>query len=522
MKEQAARARKQRDHELEKLTAEGRLLDFTRWMFEKRNKQPFLVNIHHEAMDEALMAVINGQIANLIINIPPRYSKTEEAVIGLVPFCFARNPASNFIHLSYAEKLVLDNSSQIRETIEHEAYQDHWPLEFKEDTNAKGLWRNSQGGGFLAVAAGGTITGFGAGSTAAGCVARKFAGAVLIDDPLKPDDARSDVERAKVNNRLNGTIISRRNNPKETPIILIMQRLHEDDMTGYILQGNTPLNWHHLCIPAELPGKRALWPLKHTWDDLQRLKKADPYTYSGQYLQRPSPVEGSYFKREMFRLYGDGFDAQGLPYKKMPDTCNFYGASDYATKALAGDYTVHGVGAVDHDDNLYICDWWREQAESDVWVERAIDMMEAWEPLAWGEEMGQIRNVMGPILTKRMQERRVYCHRVPYPTTSDAKDKSAKMGKCRSIQARMAAGKVFFPANAPWLADLIEECMKFPNGQNDDQADVLGTLGRMLTGMVGQQLPPKKEKPQMPKNVDERSLDELWEEQEGDQGRRLV
>jgi len=485
-----------------KQQAEDGLLSYIRWIFQEVHRSPFYVNFHHEMMSEYLEAVANGQIKNLIINIPPRYGKTEEAVIGFNSWCFARNPTCNFIHTSYAEKLVMDNSSKIREVVSHESFQAYWPLEFREDTNAKGLWRNSVGGGFLAVPAGGSITGFGAGSTELGCFGKKFAGAIGIDDPLKPDDAGSEIERGKVNARLNNTLISRRNS-RETPFIISMQRLHEMDMTGYILAGNTPLEWEHLRLPALRKDEKgtmfALWPMKHTVEELLLMKKADPYVFAGQYMQEPAPEDGEYFKKNMFPRY-----------QTLPNDLVYYGASDYATRDGTGDYTVHGVAGLDADDNIYIVDWWRERTTSDVWVEIVIDMMQAWEPAAWGEEAGQIRNVMEPILKKRMQERNTYCYRVQFPTSvRKGRFNDAKMEKCRSIQARMFSGKVFFPETAPWVDDLIAECIKFPNGANDDQCDVLGSLGRMISGMRGREAEQPVTIPKV-KTIQETTLDEMY------------
>jgi predicted phage terminase large subunit-like protein len=139
---------------------------------------------------------------------------------------------------------------------------------------------------------------------------------------------------------------------------------------------------------------------------------------------------------------------------------------------------VHVVAGVDPDDNLYILDMWRSQAESHVWVEEFINLVAKHKPLNWGEEQGQIIKSLGPFIDKRMRERRVYCRREQMASVAD------KPTRCRSFQARAAMGKVYLPHSSPWVADLLTEMMNFPVGKHDDQVDALGLVGRMLDTMA--------------------------------------
>ncbi len=463
-------------NDLERLGArvvlEDSLLDFTRYMFQQRFNSPFLLNQHHCIICNELQDLVEGiSQANigqqgstelLIINMPPRYGKTELSVVNFIPWCFARNPQAKFIHLSYSDKLALDNSAQARELMKHEAYRELWPLEMKLDADAKGLWKTQAGGGMMATAAGGAITGFGAGSTSLGCYGKKFAGAILIDDPLKPDDAESETERNNVNERLVNTIISRRNS-RETPIILIMQRLHEADMTGFVLEGRTGLRVRHVKLPALSEEGSALWPHKHTAEELKAMQGASPYAFAGQYQQEPAPLEGEYFKREWFKFYDE-----------LPGGLEFYGASDYAVSDGHGDYTVHGVFGVNPEGDTYLVDWWRDRTTSDVWVEQFLSMAAQYRPNMWGEENGQIIKSVGPYILRRMKERNVYVYRVQLASTQD------KVARARSIQARMAARGIYLPRGREWVQPLLTECLMFPNGRNDDQVDVLSKLGQLL------------------------------------------
>ncbi|MGI9463533.1 MAG: hypothetical protein ACR2OM_06315, partial [Aestuariivirgaceae bacterium] len=221
-------------------------LYFTRLFFKEREGSHFRLGRHHRVMARAIEDVIAGDISRLIINVPPGYTKTEMAVISLVARGLALNPKARFIHASYSDRLVQDNSGRIKDCINLEAYQAMWPRRFRADARAKGLWKTAEGGGLLAAAAGGSITGF-----RAGTMDRGFTGALIIDDPVKPDDARSVSARARVNDRYHTTFRSRLAR-EDTPIIVIMQRLHVDDFCGFLLKGGAGEVWHHLMLPVEI------------------------------------------------------------------------------------------------------------------------------------------------------------------------------------------------------------------------------------------------------------------------------
>jgi predicted phage terminase large subunit-like protein len=291
---------------------------------------------------------------------------------------------------------------------------------------------------------------------------------IIIDDPMKPDDAYSDVERTKINNRLLSTIMSRRNS-RQTPIILIMQRLNEEDMTGFIEAGATGEKWEVLKLPALSKDDKPLWELKHTRDDLHRMRTASPLIFSGQYQQEPSPDEGTYFKFEWLR--------QTL---SIPDikTLAIYGASDYAVTSNGGDYTCHVVIGVDPENRMYLLDLWRGQSDSSVWVDAFCDLVKQWRPLGWAEETGQIRASLDPFITQRMRERQAYVYREVFPTRGD------KSMRAQSIRGRMALNGLYYKQDAPWFVEFKNELLRFPVGKHDDQVDALGLVGQLLDKMV--------------------------------------
>lgn len=280
-----------------KVWCENDFMFYARYIYKEMHRRNFKLAPHFVQIAEALMRVYRLETTRLIINIPPRYGKTELAIKIFVSWCLAKQNNSKFIHLSYSDSLALDNSSQTKEYIQSEAYQKFWSMDLKKDAQSKGKWFNEFGGGMYATSSGGAITGFGAGGTNEDL----FEGAIIIDDPLKPDDAFSEVKRASVNERYNNTIRSRVNN-RNVPVIVIMQRLHEDDLSGYLLDGGSGEEWEHLRLPALDEDNNPLWEDKHTFKELEQIRQADKYTFAGQYMQIPAPDEGGEWKKDWFEI----------------------------------------------------------------------------------------------------------------------------------------------------------------------------------------------------------------------------
>lgn len=281
------------------------LEQYTRLLFKAQYKKPFITNYHHKAMFEALQDVVDGKCSKLIINIAPRYSKTEIVVKSFISWAFALNPACKFIHLSYSDTLVTDNSRAIQEIMTEPIYKNLFPGSALASPRISGTkWSTAAGGGLYAVSTQGQVTGFGAGEVEAveldkyiskgQEVNEVFAGAIVIDDPIKPEDALSDTTREKVNQRFENTIRNRVNS-RHTPIIIIMQRLHEHDLCGY-LQEIEPGEWRVLSLPCittnDQGEEQALWPHKHTLAELYKIRDANSYVFETQYLQNPKPIEG--------------------------------------------------------------------------------------------------------------------------------------------------------------------------------------------------------------------------------------
>lgn len=325
---------KYRDIDIIKTWTLQSTLNFTRYFFKEMYHRKFVVGEHHIKIADALDRVFRGECTRLIINIAPRYGKTELAVKGFIANGLAINPRAKFIHLSYSDDLARDNSRGVQDIVREDTYQRIFPGTMPTTTNTR-KWTNESGGGLYAVSSAGQVTGFGAGLVDEEEELKseiddieRFGGAIVIDDPIKPDDARSEQVRDKVNNKFESTIRNRVNS-RNTPIIIIMQRLDENDLCGY-LQKLEPDEWEVLSLPCittdEKGEERALWPFKHTLEELHHLRDKNAFVFDTQYMQNPKPLEGLMYERG-FRTYEVIPNAKYVRHKNYTDTADE--GSDY-------------------------------------------------------------------------------------------------------------------------------------------------------------------------------------------------
>lgn len=439
------------------------LIEFTEFTFPR-----YRTAEHHKKIAHHLERVIKGDCKRLMLLLPPRHGKSELASKRFPALALGWRPDLQFISASATSGLAEDFGRDVRNIIGSEDYKNLFPnTALAEDSQAKGKWNTSAGGIYYAVGVGGAVIGRGA-------------DIFLIDDPYASmADAESETTRKNVLNWYSGTVYNRLQ--PGGAIVLINHRMHEDDLTGALLEQQAAGGdqWDVVELPAINDDGEALWPDAYPIEALENIRRNTfPRYWSALYQQRPAPEEGEYFKREWFRWY-----------QTAPTHLRTYGASDYAVTAKGGDYTVHAVIGVDPDDNIYVLDVWRAQAESHIWVESFIDIVAKHKPLNWAEEQGQIIKSLGPFIDKRMRERRVYCRREQMASVAD------KPTRCRAFQARAAMGKVYLPHGASWVPDLLAEMTSFPAGKHDDQVDALGLVGRLIDTMVGGRAPapPKQE-----------------------------
>ena len=358
-------------------------IDLCAMFFPEMEGSIFKVSHHHRVMADTLDRVYSGEITRLVINIPPGYTKTLMTMIGFMARGFAINPRCRFLHVSTSDSLVRENSAYVQSIVAHRWFQRMFPMELRKDSAAKNHWKTNAGGELLATSTGGRVIGFRAGRP--NHSADNFTGAILIDDPIKPMDALSEVVRKATNSAMNHSIKTRLM-VEEVPIVMIMQRVHENDPTDHVLSGGTGEKWHWLCMPAynetgrpppvpkryakyvipidyEIP-EGCLWEFKHSYEQLMKIKEArtdedeqsGTYVWNAQYQQKPASIKNGMFKRHWFGKY------EHLPEKLrkhviLLDTASKDGDSN--------DWSVMLCAALGYNDKgeklLYLIDLKREK-----------------------------------------------------------------------------------------------------------------------------------------------------------------
>lgn len=279
---------------------EGSLV-FTATFFEAVNRQPFLISEHHAKICAKLDEILNGThpTNRLILNIPPRHSKTELAVVAFCAMGFAINPSAEIMHLSASNDLVMRNVTNIRKIMDCPQYKLLYP-DTKLTNIAKGSIYTSSNGVLYSAPFFGQVTGFGCGKLQA----EEFAGAMLIDDPMKAQDQFSDIIKGKISQLWSGTFKSRLNDIR-TPVIVTAQRLADDDFCGQLIDSEGTIEdggvWDVVRYPAIIDygtdHERALWEARNSLAYLKEYADKDPYDFNTQYMQNPTPLEGLMYSR---------------------------------------------------------------------------------------------------------------------------------------------------------------------------------------------------------------------------------
>lgn len=346
---------------------------------------------------------------------------TELAVKAFISYALALNPRAKFIHTTYSASLALDNSSTAKDLVTSDYYQEIFPeVKLKNNQKAKQKWETTEGGGVYATSSGGQITGFGAGqvddevsdddietainelldSTEIDWLGAKsgFGGAIIIDDPNKPDDADSETLRNKVNERYDSTI-SNRVNSRNTPIIIIQQRTHEDDLSGYLIKkqglAKDGGEWHVLTLASIKEDGTALCPQKHTIEELKKLEKHNDVVFQRQHMQNPKPKSGLLFPVDDLN-FADFDEIEDI--LDNPDFC--YAAADPANKG--GDDFAAGMAPL-IGNKIYIRDViyntkgadHNESAFADLILNRNPPAVSVEGVLGWIESANRIREYIG-------------------------------------------------------------------------------------------------------------------------------
>lgn len=455
----------------------------------------FRINWHHRLICDVVQDVIEGRRKNVVINISPGSSKTELVIINFIARGLALNPRARFLHLSYSDDLALLNSQTARDIIQSDEYQKLWPIKISDDTKSKKRWNveidGKLGGGVYATSLAGQITGFRAGHMVPG-----WQGAILIDDPNKSDDAFSKKKLADANRKLLSTVKSRKANP-DTPIVIIMQRIAEEDVSGFVKQGNLGKDWSFVLIPAILDEhyfkalthryqemmqrddteRFSYWPYKEPIQELLEMEsgtgkdqagnRMSRQIFSGQYMQNPTSLGGNLIRSEWFNSYSI---LPKLKYRKI--------YSDTAQKtAEHNDYSCFLCAGLGEDGKLYLIDMLLGKFEAPELERRCIAFWhkhankDAYPP----ESHGQLRQLVIELKssgTGLFQKIKLLNH-IPIKGLERNKDKLTRL---MDVLGYIESGYVCLPREASFTHGLINECESFTSDQShahDDQIDCL-------------------------------------------------
>jgi len=429
------------------------LLEFSKTMFMARKGAVMIHNHHMVQICNALERVVLGKCKRLIINIPPRSGKTELAVINFIAWAMGNFPDSEFIHATYSKRLATTNAYAARAVMQHETYAEIFPsVKMSDDSKAKDEFRTNSGGLVYATGAGGSITGVGAGK-----MRKTFGGAIIIDDPHKAGEANSSTMRQNVIDWFMTTMESRKNSP-ETPIIIIKQRLHESDLSGFLLSGGNGEKWDHLKISA-MDGEDSFWPEQFPLETLHRIRDTNSYVFAGQYMQSPAPIGGGIFKDEWWQYY------RVLPKIKYR---TIYADTAQKTKEQ-NDYSVFQCWGMGEDGRIYLIDMVRGKWEA---PELLVIAKAFWDKhKAEPRTMGTLRQfkvedkASGTGLIQQLKQKKVPV--VGIPRSID------KVSRAMDAAPQVQAGNVVLPQDSEWISDILNEATSFPNATHDDTLDPL-------------------------------------------------
>lgn len=404
----------------------------------------FIEAEHHLLIAEALMKLEEtGQ--GLVITMPPRFGKTEMAVVLWMAWGFARNPRCQFIHTSSGEDLALRNSGAVKGIIQNDKFKELFEdCVIKADSSSKKLWETTESGGLKAASSGGVVTGFGAGRMG-WKEGDMFDGAIIIDDPLKPVDARSDKTRTTVNENLSQTMRSRRNH-SNVPVLIIMQRIHEDDPAQFALDGKMALDFDHLNLKARKDDGTALWAEKLSLDEMARMELSDRYTFASQYQQSPIAAGGNIIKLEWFMRYdncpqGRIIHSWDTAYKASehndPSCCSVWVLANgvYYLKEV-----IHGKYEYPELKRKIIALHERDNPETVLIEDKAS-----------GQSL--------------IQELRQHMNIIPIKPEAD------KLTRLIACSGAIESGRVHLPKEAHWLLEYEHELVSFPLAKHDDRVD---------------------------------------------------
>lgn len=275
---------------------------FHRFFFMQRTGREFTMSkpssaqSHFIEVANELIDVFHGKTKRLLINLPPGWAKSE-LVKSFICWTMAHYPDSHNMYISYAHELASSHTHDIKTILSMPLYKRLFNVEIPRDSSAKDFFKTKQGGAVAAFGSSGAITGRNAGFPGV----QRYTGALFIDDIIKPDEVHSDVIREKIWRNYNETIERRVRGP-HVPIVIIGQRLHEDDIFARLVRSDDGQNWKKVIIKALDDAGNARYPEFNTREQLITMREKQPYVFASQYQQDPVPAGGALYKRDYFPL----------------------------------------------------------------------------------------------------------------------------------------------------------------------------------------------------------------------------
>lgn len=420
--------------------------------------QTYVHNWHLDALAHHLSEVANGNIKRLLITVQPRSLKSLSASIALPAWILGQDPRKRIVCVSYANDLAVAHANSFRTVINSPWYNELYPamrIDPKKDTETE--VRTTSGGYRLTTTVGGSLTGRG------GSI-------IIIDDPMKAADAYSDAARNKVNTWFDETLVSRLDNKKSDAIIIVMQRLHVDDLAGHVLKAG---DWTYLDLPAisdyetriqigpdtfhNRLADDVLQPIHEPRAVLAQLKASmGSAAFSAQYQQQPVPPGGNMIKWKWFTPYNH------LPEKHYSN--QIVQSWDTATKGNdLADYSV-GITALVGRGEIHIIDVVRKRLDYPDLKKLILQEKKHWKAdTILIEDKGSGSSLIQDLRADHIRT---------IPINPEG-DKVVRMSAC---SAKIEAGSVLLPTQAPWLDDFRDELLAFPHGSHDDQVDALSQL----------------------------------------------
>jgi predicted phage terminase large subunit-like protein len=418
----------------------------------------FLHNWHIDAIAWQLQRVMAGEVRRLIINLPPRSLKSLTVSVAFPAFLLGLDPRSKIFGVSYSNDLADKHANDTRVIMESGWYRRAFP-QLQIARVADSDIYTTQRGFRRSTSIHATLTGLGGNY-------------FVVDDPLKVQDAQSDAQRNSSNEFYSNTMLSRLDNKETGVVIIVMQRVHQDDLTGYLLD-RSPSTWTVLNLPAiaeedqEIqigPGRvyhrkagEVLHPARESLRALEELRRElGSDIFSAQYQQAPVPPGGAMIKREWLRYY----DPTQLPNRAYP--AKIFQSWDTASKNGAqNDYSVCTT-LLKLINDYYVLDVTRGRYDYPRLKATAVALAQRYKP-----DMIYIEDTStGTPLAQELRKAGVYA---VHPVRVE-QDKRARVF---IQQAKFEAGQVLFPRGAAFLRDLEAELLAFPYGKHDDQVDSL-------------------------------------------------